>query len=186
MTSRRFAVSLVAVCALLGCSNADPIVSLNVTAGADVPVVDQLHVTFTQGSRKFEYSFAPPSDPAMGDAGPSIEDSFFQRITLPSSFEDQDALIQVEALHAGSVPFSPPLTDQTTVHIEEDGVVVAYVKLEFPMAPPSTGDAGASGEGGAGGDGNAAADGGAGQGGAVGEAGASAEGGAISEAGAGG
>ena len=196
MTFRRFAVSLGSVCALFACSNADPIVALNVSAGADVPVVDQLHVTFTQGSRRFVYDFTPPSDAAMGDAGPSIQDSFFERITLPSSFEDQDALIHVEALKTGRVPFDPALTDETTVHIEADGVVAAFVKLEFPTAPPATGgDAGAGGEGGALNEGGASGEGGVVSGGAAageagsvggGVAGEGGEAGAVSDGGAGG
>lgn len=150
MTFRRFAVSLVS-CALLACSNDDAIVALNVTAGADVPVVDQLHVTITQGSRKFVHDFKPPTEAGMGGTGPSIQDSFFERITLPTSFNGDPALVHVEALRAGGAPFAPPLTDETTVPIQEHGVVAAYVKLEFPTAqpPPVTGEAGAGGEGGA-------------------------------------
>jgi len=117
MTFRRFAVSLISVCALLACSDEASIVALNVTAGADVPVVDQLHVTFTQASHKFDYEFSPPTEPGMGDAGPSIQDSFFQRITLPDDFDDEDVLIQVEALQAGGVPYTPPLSSETTVSV---------------------------------------------------------------------
>lgn len=147
MNFRRLGVSLVSVCALAACSNEDPIVSLNVTAGDDVPVVDKLHVKITDGSHEFVYDFAPPLDDAMGDAGPSIRNSFFERISLPKSFEDRDALIHVDALRAGGTAFSPPLSDETTVHIEEDGVVAAYVKLAFPTPPPTDGggEAGAAG-----------------------------------------
>lgn len=186
MTYRRFAVSLGSVCALFACSNADPIVALNVSAGADVPVVDQLHVTFSQDSREFVYDFTPPTEAGMGDAGPSIQNSFFERITLPSSFEDRNALIHVEALKAGREPFSPALSSETIVHIEKDGVVAAFVTLEFPAAPPTTGgDAGASGEGGAAGEGGAVS-----AGGAAGESatspGEAGEAGALSDGGAGG
>src|SRR4051812_16334217 len=110
MTIRRFAVSLVSVCALLACSDEDSVVALNVTAGPEVPVVAQIHVTITQGSHKFVYDFTPPIEPAKGDAGPSIENSFFERITLPGEFEDEQARVQVDALQAGAVPFTPPLT----------------------------------------------------------------------------
>ena len=158
MTFRRFAVSLVS-CALLACSNEDAVVALNVTAGADVPVVDRLHVTISQGSRKFVHDFKPPTEDGMGDAGPSIQNSFFERITVPESFTDENALVRVEALQTGGKPFDPPLTDETTIRIEEDGVVAAYVKLAFPMAPPLPPDT--SGEGGAGGEGGAPSEGGA-------------------------
>lgn len=150
MTFRRFAVSLVSVCAFLGCSDQAPIISLNVTAGADVPVVDQIHVKVTQGSRQFVEDFKPPTEKGMGDAGPSIQDSFFERITLPGDFTGDDALVQVEARRAGGAPFSPPLTDETTVRIEEDGVVAAYVTLKFPvLMPPAMGAGGAGGDSGA-------------------------------------
>jgi len=97
MPFRRLAVSLVCACSLFACSDDDTIVALNVTAGADVPVVDQLHVTITQGSRKFVYDFKPPIDEATEDAPASIKDVFFERITLPDDFVDEDAVIQVEA-----------------------------------------------------------------------------------------
>jgi hypothetical protein len=167
MTFRRFAVSLLAVCSLFACSDDDSIVALNVTAGADVPVVEKLHVTITQGSRKFVYDFKPPVEAATADAEASIQNSFFERITLPESFTDQDALVQVEALKSGGAPFDPALTDETTVHIEENGVVAAYVKLELPVTDPEPEPA-AGGAGGAGGE----------TGGAGGETGATSEGGA--------
>jgi len=146
MTSRRLAVSLIAVSALLACSVDASVVALNVSSGADVPVVDRLHVTITQGSRSFVYDFTPPSEAGMGDAGPSIRDSFFQRITLPEDFDDRDASIHVEALQVGALPFTPPLASETSVRIEEDGAVAAYVTLAFPAAlPPAAADAGAGG-----------------------------------------
>ena len=153
MTFRRLVVSLVSVGALLGCSDEPAVVALNVTAGADVPVVDLLHVTITQGSRKFVYDFTPPIEAAKGDAGPSIQNEFFERITLPESFEDEEARVVVDALQAGAVPFTPPLTSETRVLIEEHSAVAAYVTLAFPPAlpPPELGgDAGAGGEGGGG------------------------------------
>lgn len=164
MTFRRFAVSLLSVCALLvACSDDDAIVALNVTAGADVPVVDQLHVTITQGSRKFVYDFKPPVEEGAEGAEPSIQNSFFERITLPDEFDDEDALVQVEARMAGGAPFEPALTDETTVRIEESGVVAAYVKLEFPMPEPEP-EPGAAGAGGAGGEAGSTNEGGAGGG----------------------
>jgi hypothetical protein len=176
MTFRRFAVSLFSVCSLLACSDDDSIVALNVTAGADVPVVAQLHVTITQGSRKLVYDFKPPVEPAMGEGAPSIKDSFFERITLPDDFEDQDALVEVEALQGDRAPFDPPLTDETTVRIEENGVVAAYVKLELPKMDPEP-EPGAGGAAGASGDGGATSEGGAG--------GTASEGGAPADAAAG-
>jgi hypothetical protein len=155
MTFRRLAVSLVSVCALLACSDEEAIIALNVTAGADVPVVNQLHVTITQGSRQFVHDFAPPTEKGMAGAGPSIQNSFFERITLPESFTDEQASLRVEARQAGGAAFEPPLTDETTVPIEENGVVAAYVTLKFPAVIAPSGGAGggggAAGVGGAGG-----------------------------------
>jgi len=160
MPLRRLAVSLVCACSLLACSDDDTIIALNVSAAADVPVIDQLHVTITQGSRKFVYDFKPPVEAAKDDAEASIQDTFFERITLPDSFDNEDASVQVEARKASGAPFEPALADETTVRIEENGVVAAYVKLALPMTPPqpaeggaggASGEAGASNEGGAGG-----------------------------------
>jgi len=186
MTFRRFVVSLVSVCALLACSDDETVVALNVTAGADVPVVDQLHVTITQGSRKFVHDFTPPVEPAMGDAGPSIQNSFFERITLPDDFEDGDAVVKVEAQHTGGAPVVPALTNETTVGIVEDGAVAAYVTLEYPAPPPDHGgDAGAGGEGGEGGEGGSGGEGAtAGSGGEGGDVGPTDEVGAGGAAGA--
>jgi hypothetical protein len=176
MTFRRFAVSLFSVCSLLACSDDDSIVALNVTAGADVPVVDQIHVTITQGSRKLVYDFKPPVEEAKDEGAASIKDTFFERITLPDGFEDQDALVQVEALQAGRTPFDPPLTDETTVHIEENGVVAAYVKLELPMMEPEPEPAAGGAGGEAGATSESGASGAAGQGGAPADAAAGAGG----------
>jgi len=150
MTFRRFAVSLASVCALVACADEAAIVALNVTADADVPVVAELHVTITQGSRKFVYDFTPPIQAGEGDAAPSIQHSFFERITLPGNFDARDARVFVEALQAGAVPFAPPVSSETTVRIEADGAVAAYVTLAFPLPPPPdlVGDAGAGGESG--------------------------------------
>lgn len=164
MTFRRLAVSLVSVCALLACSGEDAVVALNVTASDNVPVVQQLHVTITQGSRRLVHDFEPPTESGKEDAGPSIQNSFFERITLPDSFEDGEALLHVEALQAGAVPFTPPLTSETTVDIDDNGAVAAYVTLAFPAAlpEPEPGDGGAGGQGGASDSGGSPSEGGAG------------------------
>jgi hypothetical protein len=165
MTFRRLAVSLVSVCVLLACSDDDAVVALNVTAADNVPVVDRLHVTITQGSRRLVHDFTPPVETGMAGAGPSIKNGFFERITLPEDFDDADALVHVEALQAGAVPFEPALTSETTVPIEEDGAVAAYVTLAFPAplpAPDAGVQAGAGGEAGAGDASGAPSGGGAG------------------------
>ena len=140
MTFRRVIVSLAAVWALSACSNDDTIVALNVSATDAVPVVDQLHVTFTQGSRRHVYDFAPPTETPGGDDPPpaSIQNSFFERITLPDGWDEKSTLITVEAQQADGSPFDPPLGDETTVTMEANGVVAAYIRLDIPAEPPSS------------------------------------------------
>jgi hypothetical protein len=165
MTFRRLAVSLVSVCALLACSDEDAVVALNVTAADNVPVVAQLHVTITQGSHRLVHDFTPPVESGEAGAAPTIKNSFFERITLSDDFDDENAQVVVEALQAGAVPFQPALTSETTVPIEEDGAVAAYVTLAFPppLTEPDAGaQAGAGGDAGAGGASGAPSEGGAG------------------------
>ena len=181
MTFRRVVVSLAAVWALSACSNGDTVVSLNVTATDAVPVVEQLHVTITQGSRRYVKDFAPPIETPTGDDAPppSIKNTFFERLTLPEGWEEEATLIRVEAQHADGSPLEPPLSDETTVTLEPEGVVAAYIQLDIPVEVPS-------GEGGAGGAGGANEGGTAGQvaGGApsLGGAASAGEGGGLSGA----
>lgn len=176
MTFRRLGVSLLSVCALVACTSDDTVVALNVTSGDEIPVVDILHVTVTQGTRRYVHDFAPPIETPTGEnaAPPSIRNQFFERMTLPDSFEGA-AVLRVEAQHLGGVAFVPPLSDETTITIEPNEVVAAYVKLGVPMTPvdPAMGAAGAAGA-----DGIDAA----GAGGAAGASGA----GGIGDSGAGG
>lgn len=163
MTFRRVVVSLAAVWALSACSDGDTIVALNVTATDAVPVVEQLHVTITQGSRRHVQNFAPPTETPTGEDAPppSIKNSFFERITLPEGWSEEPTRIKVEAQQADGSPLEPPLSDETTVTLEPDGVVAAYIELDIPQEMPG-------GEGGAGGAGAGGA--GAGGAGAAGEA----------------
>jgi hypothetical protein len=154
MTFRRVVVSLAAVWALSACSSGDTIVALNVTATDAVPVVEQLHVTITQGSRRHVQKFAPPTETPEGDDAPppSIKNSFFERITLPEGWSEERTVIRVEAQQADGSPFDPPLSDETTVTLEPDGAVAAYIELDIPTEMPSgEGGAGGAGAGGAGG-----------------------------------
>lgn len=183
MTFRHVIVSLAAVSGLAACSSGDTIVSLNVSATDAVPVVDELRVTITQGSREHVARFAPPQDKPTGENAPppSIKNTFFERIKLPDDWEEADATVEVE----GTDENGAPLADETTVKIRPEGVVVAYV--QFDIAAAGTG--GTGGAGGAGGESAAGAGGvsaGAGAGGDPSGAGATGEAGAPSAAGAGG
>ena len=169
MSLRHVFVSLSIAC-LGACSSGDTIVSLNVTATDRVPVVERLHVTFKQGSRSYVHDFAPPKE-TSGDDVESIKNGFFQRITLPGDWDEAAAKISVEAFQKGGDSFDPALTDETTVTLQPEGVVAAYVKLDIPEPPPM-GGAGGEGAGGA-----------SSEGGAPGEAGGAATGGVPDEAG---
>lgn len=149
MTFRRVIVSLAAVSGLAACSGGDTIVSLNVSATDAVPVVDELRVTITQGSREHVARFAPPIEKPTGDDAPppSIKNSFFERITLPGDWEKAEATLEVVASDEDGDAFVPALGDETTITIRPEGVVAAYVTLDIP--PPSEG--GAGGDDGAGG-----------------------------------
>jgi hypothetical protein len=172
MTFRHVLVSLAVTC-LCACSSDDTIVSLNVTATDRVPAVEQLHVTFKQGSHSYAYTFTPPQE--TSDSGESIKNSFYQRITLPGDWEDSGATVSVEATQEGDAPFTPPLVDETRITIRPNGVVAAFVKLDIPEEMPMTGGAGEGG----GGAGGAPAS----EGGAPGAAGAVSSGGVPSEGG---
>jgi hypothetical protein len=170
MTLRHVIVSLATVSGLAACSSGDTIVSLNVSATDAVPVVDELRVTITQGSREHVTRFAPPTETPTGDdpPPPSIKNTFFHRITLPESFEDADATIEVEASDENGDPFVPVLGDETTAKIRPGGAVAAYVQLDIPA--PGTGGSGGAGGGGAAGDAGASAGGVPASAGAAGEA----------------
>lgn len=179
MTFRHVLVSLAVTC-LCACSSDDTIVSLNVAATDRVPVVERMQVTFKQGSRSYEYKFAPPKDTNEEDPEfvPSIQNSFYQRITLPGDWDESAALVSVEAFQEGGGKFAPPLVDETEITLRPNGVVAAYVRLDIAEEPPPP-MGGAGGQGGAGGEGGAPA----GEAGATGEGGTPSAGGAPSDGG---
>jgi hypothetical protein len=150
MTLRHVFVSLSVAC-LAACSSGDTIVSLNVTATDRVPVVERIQVTFKQGSHSYVHDFAPPKE-TSGDDVESIKNGFYQRITLPGDWDEATAKISIEAFQDGGGSFTPALTDETTVTLEPEGVVAAYVELDIPEPPP-VGGAGGEGAGGAPGEG---------------------------------
>jgi hypothetical protein len=160
MTLRHVFVSLAVTC-LAACSSDDTIVSLNVTATDRVPVVERMQVTIKQGSRSFVYDFKPPNDISTAPEGvSSVQNSFFERITLPGDWDEAEARISVEAFQEEGDSFAPPLTDDTAVTIVPEGAVAAYVQLDIPAEPPPPeGGAGGEGGGGAGNEGGAPAGG---------------------------
>jgi hypothetical protein len=184
MTFRHVMVSLAAVSGLAACSGGDTIVSLNVSATDAVPVVSELRVTITQGSREHVARITPPTETPTGDMPPppSIKNTFFERIKLPDGWENANAVVDVVASDEDGDAFVPALGDETTVKIRPEGVVAAYVQLDIPA--PGTGGSGGSGGASAGGAGGESAGGSPSSAGATGEAGSGA--GAPAEGGAGG
>lgn len=170
MTFRHVWVSLAALSFVAACSSDDTIVALNVAATDRVPAVKQLQLTLTQGSHKLVRELTPPSEKSNPPEGEepitSIKNSFFERITLPGDWDEADAKLVVELFNEDGERFDPPLVDETTVKIQPNAVVAAYVDFDIPEEPPPGGEGGAGGAG-AGGDGAGGADaGGADAGGA--------------------
>lgn len=173
--------ALAGVASLPACSSEDTIVALTVNSTDEVGTVEALKITITQaGQSPVVKTIDPPArrvDAAAGAGGATIEviqSSFYDRVTLPESWEEEDATIQVDVTNAAGKSF----TASTTVRIVEEGAVAARVQLGSP--PPTGG--GEGGSGGGGGTGGTGGTGGDAQGGMGGIAGM----GGMSEGGAGG
>jgi hypothetical protein len=131
----------------LGCSDADTVLALTVTSKEDVGEVTMLHVTVNQqGQAPFVHDFAPPRitvEAGSEEAGYTltmpISPSFFERMTLPSSWPDGAATVTVTTEGGG-----PAITGTTQAPIEAHETVAATVKLTR-MPPPVTSDAGVDG-----------------------------------------
>lgn len=175
-----------AILTLIACSDDDTVVALNVNSAADVGEVGRLNVKFTQGTTEFVVDIEEPPHVDVDGAGGSdavrITGTFYERITLPDSFETGNTRIDVEAFDASGA--STLLATPVFVRVREGAATAAFVALDRPDPEPEPepmpegGAGGMPGEAGAGG---MPAEGGAG--GMPGEAGA---GGMPAEGGAGG
>jgi len=117
---------LAATSALPACSTSDTIVALNVTATDAVGEVEHLSVTITQeGQDSFTEQFSPPSE-VTDDGGMNIKNAFYERIELPSGWDERNATVAVTALDRDGTEVA---ADETVVEIQPQGAVAAYVLL---------------------------------------------------------
>jgi hypothetical protein len=116
---------LAATSALPACTTSDTIVALNVTATDAVGEVEHLSVTITQdGQDSFTEDITPPSE--VTDGGMNIKNSFYERIELPSGWDERNATVAVTALDRDGAEVA---ADETVVEIQPEGAVAAYVLL---------------------------------------------------------
>ncbi|MFZ5891747.1 MAG: hypothetical protein ACOY0T_11890 [Myxococcota bacterium] len=141
-----------AALALLACSSSDTIIALNVQSASDVGFVSRLHVTVTQGSKApFEKDFSMlPTRQIMNAAGAPptevIADKFYERFTLPGSFSDGKATLDVTAYDKDGAEYLHPAPVEFEVHEKEATAV--FVNLKLPeMPPPMMGEGGMGGMG---------------------------------------
>jgi hypothetical protein len=183
MNSFRLAAAYLSTAALiLACSDSDTIVALNISAKKDLGLVTKLQVTITQGSKApfTEDITTVPTQTikvdADGEGGAPpvdemvISDSFYHRLTLPSSFTDGKAMLDVLSFDKNGAAYIHP--EPVEIEIREKEATTAWVKLEIPMPVGGMGGAGGAGGASTGGaaSGGAATTGGAGGVGGVGGA----------------
>lgn len=173
-----------AILTLIACSDDDTVVALNVNSAADVGEVGRLNVKFTQGTTEFVVDIEEPPHVDVDGAGGSdavrITGTFYERITLPESFETGNTRIDVEAFDASGA--STLLATPVFVRVREGAATAAFVALDRPDPEPEP-----MPEGGAGGmPGEAGAGGMPAEGGAGGMPGEASAGGMPAEGGAGG
>ena len=159
---RATAVAVVGALTLSACSdNSDTILSLNVEAGEADRGVDQVQVVVERtGESTFLYTFVPPTAltdipdpaalPAQGGAGatptiqvPLLATPFFERITLPESWDTGMATVTVTASLLGQ----PTTSDTETAKIRSKESTAVYVDLSGVAPPEGTGGSGAGGAG---------------------------------------
>jgi hypothetical protein len=135
------------LCALAGCASGDTVLALNVVSSDAVGFIEKIEVTVTQGERApLTRSITPPTKELEKDAGTVIAPRFFERITLPASWDEATAEVRVRALS----PDAPALVASTTAEIDPGDAVAAYVELdrEKPDASEAGDDAAAGDAGG--------------------------------------
>lgn len=196
-SSRVVMLGLIAgAAALFGCAKDDTILSVNVNTADGVPLISKLHIKVTQGGQVVEHDYLYNSDPTktmlksktmdVGQAGMvtkvPIYDTTYQRITLPDSWSDGEATVDVQAYDEAGNPYLKTFT--TKVDIRDNGATTAFVTLKEEMMM-MTGGTGGTASGGAAGGGAGGAAAGASSGGSENTAGGGV-GGAAAGGGAGG
>lgn len=127
---------------VLGCSDSDTIVALNVCtlASVDAATIDSLEVRI-EGAANQTHQLEAVSILPCG-----TKPAYFKRILLPEATEKGSATVQVRALDATGALVE---TGATSVVVRPEEAVAAFVELGEPVAP---GGGGAGGAGGAGGE----------------------------------
>jgi hypothetical protein len=127
MSSRRFVYVSFVVGLLIGssaCGDDETIVSVNVNSTDDVGNPSAIIITISQdGQSPVTKEIMPPT--RMVDAGTLIEKSFFERITLPDSWEHEESTVKVEAKNSSGVY----LTAETKTTVRPGGATTAFVDL---------------------------------------------------------
>lgn len=125
-----------------GCADDETVVSVNVNSTDDVGNPSSLIITISQdGQSPVVKEIMPPT--RMVDAGALIEKTFFERISLPDSWEKEESKVKVEAKNASGVY----LTAETKCTVRPGGAVAAFVDLgkePETMEPAGDDDAGAA------------------------------------------
>jgi hypothetical protein len=129
------------VCAS-ACSQDETIVAVNVNSADSVGNPSQLVITISQqGQSPVVREIMPPT--RTQDSGVSIKPMFFERVTLPDSWERAKTEVKVEAEDSRGVYESA----MTEVTVRPGGAVAAFVDLgKKPemMKPTPDDDAGAA------------------------------------------
>jgi len=145
---------LAAATAFSGCEQLDTTVAVNISSTDDVGVVGALNLTISQGANVFATTLTPPVQtekivseemegmPATTSTVYSIENDFFERITLDESWSEEEAIVSVSASDDRGQSFA----DTATIEIVHNGAVAAFVELALPdpEAEGAGGDANAS------------------------------------------
>jgi hypothetical protein len=145
MKLRRVAVASISLAAftLLACSDSDTVVALNISAADDVGDVSRLHVRLTQeGKPTVETNIEPPKRD-VPDAGKAIVSRFYERITLPESWTDGEASVDVDVYDANGELFLEP--EPVKLEIRDEGATAVFVSLARAPIPPPEGGAGGAG-----------------------------------------
>jgi hypothetical protein len=118
-----------ALLALSGCSSDDTVVAVNFNFAMQVAGVTSLAVTITQaGETPLTATFTPQTTPI--DGGTTIKAMYFERITLPASWGDGQAILHVDAKGEGGTVLA---SNEAVFDVRQNGVVAAYITLPKPV-----------------------------------------------------
>ena len=124
-----------------GCTASDTVVSVNINSTDEVGNPSRLVITITQtGQSPVTREFAPPTRAI--DGGMAIKQMFFERVSLPASWESGPAEVKVDAKNGDRVYVSA----ETDISVRAEGAVAAFVDLGKEPEPPADAGMGVDGE----------------------------------------